>query len=90
MVSMLPRLGRLTHVAHTGRAPAAAFTAAMQRAMLACVSVAGTLRVAAVDSVRRRAKTLAKAAAAAAAVPASAAAVGVLVSGAGEMEGARE
>ena len=66
VVSMLPRLGRLTHVAHTGRVPPAAFTAAMRRAMQGCVDVASVLRTAAVDAERKRVKAAGKASKAAA------------------------
>lgn len=75
VVSMLPRIGRLTHVAHTGRVPPATFTAAMQRGMEGCVAVVAALRVAAIDAARRRARAAAKAAAAGPAAVASAAIV---------------
>lgn len=65
VVSMLPRIGRLTHVAHTGRVPPETFTAAMQRGMEGCVAVVASLRTAAIDAARRRARAAAKAAAAA-------------------------
>jgi ribonuclease PH len=55
-VSMLPRLGRITHAIHTGRVPADVFAAAMQRAMEACMAVAPAVRAAAVDAARKRAK----------------------------------
>lgn len=60
VVSMLPRLGRLTLVAHTGRAPASAFTAAMQRSMQGCLTISTALRAAVVDSTKRRAKASVK------------------------------
>jgi ribonuclease PH len=56
VISMLPRLGRLTHAAHTGRVPADFFASAMHRAMEACAAAAPAIRSALVDAARKRAR----------------------------------